>query len=250
MTAARAAEAEVKFAQGAKPGKGGQLPGKKVSAAHRAPARLRARLRAGLAAREPQPLLDRGRQAHARELAPPEPDVSCALKYVATHGVEMVCVGGVNAGANRLHLSDGCGGTGRREARRPEARGRAGAPPCCPTVQDMLVEEGVRDRVELSVDGGVQNGEQALKLAAARRRPHRLRHGGADVDRLLDAAPVPPGGPAARRHHRHAPPGLHARRRDPGPAARRAVHRAAAAHHVATCATSPARSASAWPRWA
>ena len=31
MTAARAAEAEVKFAQGAKPGKGGQLPGKKVS---------------------------------------------------------------------------------------------------------------------------------------------------------------------------------------------------------------------------
>jgi glutamate synthase domain-containing protein 2 len=32
MTAARAAEAEVKFAQGAKPGKGGQLPGKKVSA--------------------------------------------------------------------------------------------------------------------------------------------------------------------------------------------------------------------------
>jgi glutamate synthase domain-containing protein 3 len=29
----------------------------------------------------------------------------------------------------------------------------------------MLLEEGVRDRVEVSVDGGVQNGEQALKLA-------------------------------------------------------------------------------------
>ena len=73
MTAARAAEAEVKFAQGAKPGKGGQLPGQEGLGPHRAPARLRARLRAGLAPREPQPLLDRGRQAHARELAPPQP---------------------------------------------------------------------------------------------------------------------------------------------------------------------------------
>ena len=43
MTAARAEEAEVKFAQGAKPGKGGQLPGRQGLAAHRAPARLRAR---------------------------------------------------------------------------------------------------------------------------------------------------------------------------------------------------------------
>jgi glutamate synthase (ferredoxin) len=164
MTAARAAEAEVKFAQGAKPGKGGQLPGKKVSAriAHQ-----------------------RGCEPGYELVSPPvnhnlysiedvklmleswrhlNPAVNCALKYVATTGVEMVALGGVNAGANRLHLSDGCGGTGA--AKRVDQK-HAGVPVAAvlPTVHDMLAEEGVRDLVEISVDGGVQNGEQALKLA-------------------------------------------------------------------------------------
>jgi len=91
------------------------------------------------------------------------PKVNCALKYVATYGVEMVALGGVNAGANRLHLSDGCGGTGA--AKRVDQK-HAGVPliAVLPTVQDTLVEEGVRHLVELSVDGGIQNGEQALKL--------------------------------------------------------------------------------------
>ena len=164
MTAARAAEAEVKFAQGAKPGKGGQLPGKKVSA------RI---------ARQ------RGCEPGYELVSPPvnhnlysiedvklmveswrhlNPAVNCALKYVATTGVEMVCMGGVNAGANRLHLSDGCGGTGA--AKRVDQK-HSGVPVAAvlPTVHDMLIEEGVRDRVEISVDGGVQNGEQAFKLA-------------------------------------------------------------------------------------
>ncbi|HEY5908448.1 MAG TPA: glutamate synthase-related protein, partial [Vicinamibacteria bacterium] len=164
MTAARAAEAEVKFAQGAKPGKGGQLPGKKVSAriAHQ-----------------------RGCEPGYELVSPPvnhnlysiedvklmleswrhlNPAVSCALKYVATTGVEMVCLGGVNAGANRLHLSDGCGGTGAAK-RVDQKHAGVPVPAVLPTVHDALVEEGVRDLVELSVDGGVQNGEQALKLA-------------------------------------------------------------------------------------
>ena len=164
MTAARAAEAEVKFAQGAKPGKGGQLPGKKVSAR---------------VARQ------RGCEPGYELVSPPvnhnlysiedvklmleswrhlNPEVNCALKYVATSGVELVCVGGVNAGANRLHLSDGCGGTGA--AKRVDQK-HAGVPVAAvlPNVHDLLVEEGLRDLVEVSVDGGVQNGEQALKLA-------------------------------------------------------------------------------------
>ena len=163
MTAARAAEAEVKFAQGAKPGKGGQLPGKKVS---------------------PRIARQRGCEAGFELVSPPvnhnlysiedvklmleswrhlNPKVNAALKYVATDGVELVCLGGVNAGANRLHLSDGSGGTGA--AKRVDQK-HAGVPvvSTLPLVQDLLVEEGVRDRVELSVDGGVQNGEQALKL--------------------------------------------------------------------------------------
>ena len=163
FTASTAAEAEVKFAQGAKPGKGGQLPGKKVS---------------------PMVAQRRGCEPGFELVSPPinhnlysiedvkllleswrflNPDVNCALKFVATTGVEMVAVGGVNAGANRIHISDGCGGTGA--AKRVDQK-HAGLPvvSVLPTVQDMLVEEGVRHLVELSVDGGVQNGEQALKL--------------------------------------------------------------------------------------
>ncbi len=163
MTAACADEAEVKFAQGAKPGKGGQLPGKKVSA---------------------KVALQRGCEQGYELVSPPinhnlysiedvklmieswrqlNPKVNCALKYVATYGVEMVCVGGVHAGANRLHISDGCGGTGA--AKRVDQK-HAGIPVVAvlPTVQDLLIEEDVRHLVELSVDGGVQTGEQAFKL--------------------------------------------------------------------------------------
>lgn len=162
-TAARAAEAEVKFAQGAKPGKGGQLPGKKVSA---------------------RVANQRGCEPGFELVSPPinhnlysiedvklmieswrhlNPEVNCALKYVATYGVEMVASGGVNAGANRLHLSDGCGGTGA--AKRVDQK-HAGIPVVAilPTVHDMLVEDDARHLVELSVDGGVQTGRQALKL--------------------------------------------------------------------------------------
>ena len=98
MTASRAAEAEVKFAQGAKPGKGGQLPGKKVS---------------------PRIAHQRGCEPGYELVSPPvnhnlysiedvklmveswrhlNPDVRAALKFVATHGVEMACMGGVDFG--------------------------------------------------------------------------------------------------------------------------------------------------------
>lgn len=163
QTAAAAAEAEVKFAQGAKPGKGGQLPGKKVT---------------------PLVAARRGCEPGFELVSPPinhnlysiedvklmieswrtlNPNVSCSLKFVATHGIEAVAVGGVNAGANRLHISDGCGGTGA--AKRVDQK-HAGVPAAAvlPRVQDRLIEEGLRDEVELSVDGGVQNGEQFLKL--------------------------------------------------------------------------------------
>jgi len=162
-TAATALEAEVKFAQGAKPGKGGQLPGKKVSI---------------------QVARQRGCEPGYELISPPinhnlysiedvklmieswrhlNPSVNCALKFVATHGIEMVVMGGVNAGANRLHISDGCGGTGA--AKRVDQK-HAGIPVAAvlPNVHETLLEEGVRHLVEISVDGGVQNGEQALKL--------------------------------------------------------------------------------------
>ena len=163
MTAACADEAEVKFAQGAKPGKGGQLPGKKVSVkvAHQRGCEPGFELVSPpinhnlYSIEDVKLMIESWRQLN--------PKVNCALKYVATHGIEMVCVGGVNAGANRLHISDGCGGTGA--AKRVDQK-HAGIPVVAvlPKVQDLLIEEDVRHLVELSVDGGVQTGEQALKL--------------------------------------------------------------------------------------
>ena len=162
-TAASADEAEIKFAQGAKPGKGGQLPASKVS---------------------PLVALRRGCVPGTELVSPPinhnlysiedvklmleswrhlNPRVRASLKYVATHGIEMVVVGGVNAGAHRIHLSDGCGGTGA--AKRVDQK-HAGVPVAAvlPNVHDLLIEEGMRGKVELSVDGGVQTGGQALRL--------------------------------------------------------------------------------------
>ena len=89
------------YAQGAKPGKGGQLPGKKVSA------RI---------ARQ------RGCEAGYELVSPPvnhnlysiedvklmleswrhlNPKVSAALKYVATDGVELVCLGEIGRASCR-----------------------------------------------------------------------------------------------------------------------------------------------------
>lgn len=163
FTAATAEEAEIKFAQGAKPGKGGQLPGKKVS-------RLVAQRRGcepGYELVSPpvnhnmysiedvKLMLEAWRQLN--------PNVNASVKFVATYGIEPVVMGGVNAGANRLHISDGCGGTGA--AKRVDQK-HAGVPVAVvlPGVQEALVEEEVRHRVEVSVDGGIQTGQHALKL--------------------------------------------------------------------------------------
>jgi glutamate synthase domain-containing protein 2/glutamate synthase domain-containing protein 1/glutamate synthase domain-containing protein 3 len=163
LTAANADEAEIKFAQGAKPGKGGQLPGKKVSemVAQRRGCNpgyelVSPPINHNLYSIEDVKLMLESWR-HLR------PDVSASLKFVATYGVELVCLGGVNAGANRLHISDGSGGTGAAK-RVDQKHAGAPSPAVLPVVQDRLVEENVRHLVEISVDGGVQNGEQALKL--------------------------------------------------------------------------------------
>jgi glutamate synthase (NADPH) large chain len=61
---------QIKMAQGAKPGEGGQLPGHKVDAEHRQGAPLDARRRPDLAAAAPRHLFDRG--SGAADLRPEE----------------------------------------------------------------------------------------------------------------------------------------------------------------------------------
>ena len=67
---AGAEQLEIKIAQGAKPGEGGELPGDKVTRVHRDAAPRAARPHADLAAAAPRHLLDRGsRAAHLRPAA-------------------------------------------------------------------------------------------------------------------------------------------------------------------------------------
>ena len=237
MTAARAAEAEVKFAQGAKPGKGGQLPGKKVS---------------------PRIAHQRGCEPGYELVSPPvnhnlysiedvklmveswrhlNPDVRAraqvrgdARRRDGVHGRrQRRCQPAPHLGRLRRH--------GRRQARRPEARRRAGGRGAAGGPGHA--GRGGRPRARRALRRRRRaHGRARAQADAAGRRPHRLRHVALDVDRLLDAAPVPHGRSAAGRHHRQAPPGLHGRRRDPGPVARREIQRARAATRRGCCATS------------
>ena len=236
MTAARAAEAEVKFAQGAKPGQGRPAAGQEGLPAHRAPARLRAGLRARLPAREPQPLLDRGRQAHGRELAPPQPGRE---RRAQVRGDARGRDGVHGRGQRRRQPPPPLGrlrGDGRRQARRPEARRRAGAGGAARGAGHA--GRGGRPRAGRGERRRRRPHRRARAQAdAARRRPRGLRDLAADGGGLLDAAPVPPRGAAAGRHDRQAPAGLHARRRDAGPGARGPLRR-----------EEPARDAPAAPR--
>ncbi len=111
---------------GRQAGQGRPAAGQEGLPAHRAAARLRAGLRARLAAREPQPLLDRGRQADGRELAPPQPGRARRAQVRGdprrrdgVHGRrQRRRQPAAPLGRLRRHR--------RRQARRPEARRRAG----------------------------------------------------------------------------------------------------------------------------
>jgi len=110
-TAARAAEAESSSPRAPNRARADSSRAQGV-AANRTPTRVRAGFRAGVAAVNHNLYSIEDVKLMIESWRHLNPGVSCALKFVATHGVEMVCLGGVNAGANRLHVSDGCGGTG------------------------------------------------------------------------------------------------------------------------------------------
>ena len=110
---ASAEQLQIKMAQGAKPGEGGQLPGRKVSEYIAAAALFDARRRADLAAAAPRHLFDRGpRAAHPR----PEERESAArrsrVKLVSEVGVGTVAAGVAKAKSDHVTISGHDGGTG------------------------------------------------------------------------------------------------------------------------------------------
>ncbi|HET6954534.1 MAG TPA: glutamate synthase-related protein [Acidimicrobiales bacterium] len=160
---AHADELQIKMAQGSKPGEGGQLPGHKVSAEI---ARLR-HTQPGVGLISPPPHHDIYSIEDLAQLIYDLKQVNAAqvsVKLVAEDGVGTIAAGCVKALADVVHISGQNGGTGAsplssiKHAGLPWELGLADA-------QRALVDNGLRSRVRLRVDGGFLTGRQVIMAA-------------------------------------------------------------------------------------
>jgi glutamate synthase (NADPH/NADH) large chain/glutamate synthase (ferredoxin) len=160
----RADELEIKIAQGSKPGEGGQLPGHKVTA-------LIARLRhsvPGVPLISPPPhhdiysIEDLAQLIH--DLKQVNPRARVGVKLVAEAGVGRVAAGVAKAYADYVLVSGHNGGTGAsplssiKHAGSPWELGLA-------ETQAILIENGLRHRIEVRVDGGLRTGRDVVIAA-------------------------------------------------------------------------------------
>jgi glutamate synthase domain-containing protein 2/glutamate synthase domain-containing protein 1/glutamate synthase domain-containing protein 3 len=156
-------ELQIKIAQGSKPGEGGQLPGHKVSAEI---ARLRY-TQEGVGLISPPPHHDIYSIEDLAQLIFDLKQVNAAqvsVKLVAEDGVGTIAAGVVKALADVVHLSGANGGTGASPLSSIKHAGmpwELGLADC----QQALVENGLRSRVKLRVDGGFKTGRQVITAA-------------------------------------------------------------------------------------
>src|SRR4029077_55021 len=146
-------ELEIKIAQGAKPGEGGQLPASKVSVYI---ARLRHAV-PGMMLIFPPPhhyiysIEDLAQLIY--DLRAINPEARIGVKLVASAGVGIIATGGAKAGADVITISGHDGGTGAspitsiKNTGLPWEVGLRDA-------HEALVKTGLRGRVRLRVDGG------------------------------------------------------------------------------------------------
>jgi glutamate synthase (NADPH/NADH) large chain len=208
---------QIKMAQGAKPGEGGQLPGHKVDATiakvrHSTP---------GVGLISPPPhhdiysIEDLAQLIYDLKNTNPAADVS--VKLVSEVGVGTVAAGVSKARADHVTISGFEGGTGASPLTSLKHAGSPWEIGLAETHQ-TLVANRLRSRIAVQVDGGLRTGPRRRDRRAARRRRVRLLDRAADRGRLRDDACVPP---------QHLP----GRRRDAGPGAAQALRRPARARH-------------------
>ncbi|MCA0374099.1 MAG: glutamate synthase large subunit [Gemmatimonadetes bacterium] len=160
----RAEELEIKIVQGAKPGEGGQLPGHKVT-------ELIARLRhstPGVGLISPPPHHDiysiEDLAQLVQDLKTVNPQARIGVKLVAESGVGTVAAGVAKAFADYVLIAGHNGGTGAsplssiKHAGSPWELGLAEA-------QQVLVQNGLRHRIEVRVDGGLRTGRDVVIAA-------------------------------------------------------------------------------------
>jgi len=152
---------EIKIAQGAKPGEGGQLPGKKVSAYI---ASLR-RSKPGVTLISPPPHHDiysiEDLAQLIFDLHQINPQAQVSVKLVAEIGIGTVAAGVAKANADVIQISGHDGGTGASPL---SSIKHAGSPweLGLTEVHRVLMENQLRDRVLLRVDGGLKTGWDVL----------------------------------------------------------------------------------------
>jgi glutamate synthase domain-containing protein 2/glutamate synthase domain-containing protein 1/glutamate synthase domain-containing protein 3 len=157
-------EIQIKIAQGAKPGEGGQLMGIKVSEGI-AKARFS---KPGVDLISPPPLHDiysiEDLKQLIYELKQVHPGVKVNVKLVAGANIGTVAVGVAKAGANIIHVSGGEGGTGAASL---SSMNHCGLPweLGLLEVHRALSESKLRNSVVLRADGGLSSGADVLKAA-------------------------------------------------------------------------------------
>ena len=157
-------EIEIKVAQGAKPGEGGQLPGLKVTD-------LIARLRhstPGVTLISPPPHHDiysiEDLAQLIYDLKQINPDASVCVKLVARTGIGTIAAGVAKANADVILISGHSGGTGAS----PQSSIKYAGIPWemgLSEVHQVLTLNGLRHRVKLRVDGGIKTGRDVVMAA-------------------------------------------------------------------------------------
>ena len=156
-----AAEVLIKMAQGAKPGEGGQLPGPKVDERI---AKVRCST-PGVTLISPPPHHDiysiEDLAQLIYDLSAVNPTARISVKLVSEVGVGTVAAGVAKAGAGAVVIAGDAGGTGAsplssvKHAGLPWELGLSEA-------QAVLVQNDLRGRVRLQVDGGLRNGRDVV----------------------------------------------------------------------------------------
>nr|YP_009511207.1 glutamate synthase [Gracilariopsis longissima]AXI97084.1 glutamate synthase [Gracilariopsis longissima] len=156
-----AQQLEIKIAQGAKPGEGGQLPGKKVSPYI---AKLR-NCKPGVTLISPPPHHDiysiEDLAQLIFDLHQINPQAKVSVKLVAEIGIGTIAAGVAKANADVIQISGHDGGTGASPLSSIKHAG-------CPwelglsEVHKTLVENQLRNRVILRVDGGLRTGKDIV----------------------------------------------------------------------------------------
>ena len=202
--ASGALELQIKIAQGAKPGEGGQLPGPKVDA-------YIAKLRHATPGRtliSPPPhhdiysIEDLSQLIH--DLRCVNPTARIAVKLAAQAGIGAVAAGVAKAGADCVVVSSGDGGTGAAPLSSLDYTGGTWEA-ALPEIRQVLAMNGLDANIVVQVDGRLRTARDGRHRRHPRRPGVRLRHGGPHGDGLRSLRAMQPG--PMPRGHRH--PGPH-----------------------------------------